>query len=111
MNAAICSRVTRSAGAYVEFEVPVVTSSSKMQPMSSVAKELPTSVKLWATVPEQSNSTAANTTLPDGAEEGPVPVPFVAATVNEYSCPLVRPESSQVLAVVVQVPFGAPVTV
>jgi hypothetical protein len=36
---------------------------------------------------------ATGTTLLDGGELGPVPTPFVAVTVNEYTSPFVNPET------------------
>jgi len=37
---------------------------------------------------------ALGVTLFDGADAGPVPTPFVAVTVNEYTSPLVNPDTT-----------------
>jgi len=37
---------------------------------------------------------ALGVTLFDGADAGPVPTPFVAVTVNEYTSPFVNPDTT-----------------
>ena len=45
----------------------------------------------------------AGVTAPDGADPGPVPGPLMAATVNVYAVPLVRPVTVCVVAADVKV--------
>ena len=44
------------------------------------------------------SGTASGVTVFDGAEGSPVPLRFVAVTVNEYEWPLVRPLTRQLVA-------------
>mgnify|MGYP003707870635 CR=1 FL=1 len=49
-----------------------------------------------------SGSDDVGVTADDGADQGPVPTPFVARTRNVYGVPFVRPDTTQLKAPVVE---------
>ena len=65
-----------------------------------------------ALTPSVTDQRVPGVTGADGSEAGPVPVVFVAVTVNLYVVPLVRPPTAQLRPLVVHVwPPGEDVTV